>query len=227
MFKLSLTEEDLHSYVFHQLNNFFPDNQLACQDLLFKRSLQQALERTEYCFQHVALKAYHHDGVTRFSHLHADQYTLFLWYLSNAVWKVFEDDGLASKVFSLNKVLNGFLCMYDTNMPDIFLVLHGEGTVLGKAVYGNFFVCCHGCTVGAVHWNYPSLGKGVAMAPQSTIVGDCIVGDNVTIGTHALLRNRNVDSGHLYYQDVDTGRAMTKQVKESWAQSFFNVPIGE
>lgn len=225
MFKLSLSQKDLQSYVFYQLNHFFPDNRLSSKEILFNRSIKQALERSEYCFKHVALEAYHHEGTTYFSHFHADQYTLFLWFLSNAVWKEFEDDEPASKVFYLNKILNGVMCMYDANMPDIFLILHGTGSVLGKAVYSNFFVCFHGCTVGAIYGTYPTLGKGVAMAPQSTILGNCIIGDGVTVGTHALLRNRNLENGSFYYQDVDTGQAVIKQGKKSWAQSFFNVRI--
>lgn len=225
MFKLSLTREELKLYVLRQMNNFFPDSQPHPGEELLDLSFDQALERAAYCFKYVSLKAYNNNGTTFFNHLHSDQYTVFLWFLSNSIWKNFGDEALATKIFYLNKVLNGFLCMYDANMPSIFLVLHGTGTVLGKATYEEFFVCCHGCTVGAVHGQYPVIGKGVAMAPQSTIVGNCKIGDGVTIGTNALLRNRNIESGLLYYQDIETGKNMTKPVARTWAQSFFNVPI--
>lgn len=225
MFQISLPANELRAYVLRQLNNFFPDNKIPGNEELFFRAFDQALERAEYCFKHVALKAYNHDETTFFSHLHADQYTVFLWFLSNSVWKEFEDEAFASKIFYLNKLLNGVMCMYDAQMPDIFLILHGSGTVLGKATYSNFFVCYHGCTVGAIKGVYPKLGQGVAMAPQSSIIGDCNIGNNVTIGNHAFLRNRDLNSNLLYYNDVDTGRAMTKPVKNCWAQSFFNVPI--
>jgi serine O-acetyltransferase len=225
MFQMSLSKNELQSYVTHQLNNFFPDDQMSGKEALFTQSVNMALERVEYCFSYVALKEYNRDHVTLFSHLHADQYTVFLWFLSNSAWRVFEDDAIASKLFCLNKALNGIMCMYDAQMPDIFLVLHGSGSVLGKASYSNFFVCCHGCTVGAVHGTYPVLNKGVAMAPNSTIVGECTVGPCSTIGTHALLRCRDLAGSTLYYRDVNTGLAMTKLVKSSWAQSYYNVPI--
>ncbi|MDU8673308.1 MULTISPECIES: LbetaH domain-containing protein [Paenibacillus] len=224
MFKLTLTMDELHNYVLRQLNNFYPDNDLLSKDKLFKDSFDHALERTEYCFQHIALQAYHHQGNTFFSHLHSDQYTLFLWFLSNSVWKRFDDSELASKLFYLNKALNGVVCMYDANMPNIFLILHG-GVVLGKASYSDFFVCYQGCTVGAINGIYPKLGKGVILAPQSSIIGDCTVGDLVTIGNQALLRNRNLDSRSLYYRHIDTGQHAIKRAKTPWAQSFFNVPI--
>lgn len=225
MFQISLPVNELRAYVLHQLNNFFPDNKIPRNEELLFRAFDQALERTEFCFKHVALKAYNHDSITFFSHLHADQYTVFLWFLSNSVWKEFEDEALASKMFYLNKLLNGVMCMYDAQMPDIFLILHGSGTVLGKANYSDFFVCYHGCTVGAIHGVYPVLKKGVAMAPQSAVIGNCIVGPCSTIGNHALLRNQNLDKDHLYYCDASTGQAMTRPVENCWAQSFFNVPI--
>lgn len=225
--KLSLSTEEFQKYVVHQLNHFFPDNQLNGSEKLFTNAFLQALERTEYCFKHVALKAYHHNGVTRFSHCHADQYTMFLWFLSNSVWREFEDDALASKLFYFNKILNGVMCMYDAQMPDIFLILHGNGIVLGKAKYDNFLVCCQGCTVGAVHGVYPVFGRGVALAPYATVVGNSTLGDYVTIGTGASIRNRNIDSESVYYRDTDTGQAVIKRKERAacWAQSYFNVPI--
>ncbi|MDK8183532.1 hypothetical protein [Paenibacillus sp. UMB4589-SE434] len=225
MFKLTLSSDDLQAYVFKQLNNYFPDNDLPRKELLFEKALGQALERTEYCFKHIAIKSFHHEGTTFFSHLHSDQYTLFLWFLSNSVWKEYEDTQLASKIFYLNKTLNGVVCMYDADMPNIFLVVHGGGVVLGKASYSDFFVCYQGCTVGAINGVYPKLGTGVALAPHSMIVGDCIVGDHVTIGNQALLRNKHLSSGSLYYRHADTGQHEIGQTTQPWAQSFFNVTI--
>ncbi|MFB5674700.1 hypothetical protein ACE3NQ_14760 [Paenibacillus terreus] len=225
MFKLTLSIDELQAYVFQQLSHFFPDSRLSPKETKFRKSFYQAMERSEYCFRHVALKSFHHEGTTFFSHTHSDQYTLFLWFLSNSVWKEFEDSELASKLFYLNKTLNGVVCMYDAEMPNIFLIVHGGGVVLGKASYSDFFVCYQGCTVGAIDGVYPSFGKGVAMAPQSTVVGKCIVGDYSTIGNQALLRNKNLEIRSLYYRDTDTGQHSVKQTNEPWAQSFFNVPI--
>jgi serine O-acetyltransferase len=225
MFKLTLTIDELGTYVLQQLNNFFPDNRYFHQDPLFKQSLNQALERTEYCFKHVALRAYHQSGTTYFSHLHSDQYTLFLWFLSNSVWKIYQDLDIPAKLFNLNKTLNGVICMYDAEMPDIFLVLHGGGIVLGKATYSDFFVCYQGCTIGAINGVYPKLGKGVVLAPQSSVIGNCNVGNLVTIGNGALLRNRNINSESLYYRHIDTGQHIVEETRTPWAQSFFNIPI--
>ncbi len=225
MFIPTLTTKDLMSYVTRQLNNMFPDKLIRTNDKLFIRSMNEALERTEYCFKHVAMKSYHVEGTTFFSHLHADQYTIFLWFLSNASWKIFEDVDVSSKLFYLNKAINGVISMYDANLPDIFLIIHGGNVVLGKATYNDFFVCYQGSTVGAIEGKYPTLGKGVAMAPHSSIIGPCIVGDRVTLGNQSLLRNRNLKSDTLYYRHIETGQHVTQQTEEFWAQTFFNVPI--
>ncbi len=225
--KLSLSTENFKNYVLHQLNHFFPDHQLHVSEQLFNKAFRQALERTEHCFKHVALKAYHCNGITQFSHLHADQYTVFLWFLSNSVWREFEDEDVASKFFYLNKTLNGVMCMYNAQMPDIFLIVHGGSIVLGKAQYADFFVCYQGCTIGAVHGSYPILGRGVALAPYASIVGNCVIGNYVTIGTGASVRNGNLGSETLCYRDTETGQMVItrKEKATSWAQSFFNVPI--
>jgi len=225
MFKLSLSVGELQAYVFRQLNQFFPDGRLSPDEKRFHKSLADALDRTEYCFRHVSLQSYHKEGTTFFSHLHSDQYTIFLWFLSNSVWREFEDEQFASKLFYLNKTLNGVACMYDTEMPNIFLIVHGGGIVLGKASYSDFLVCYQGCTVGAINGVYPVLGKGVAMAPQSSIIGNCNIGDHVTVGNQALLRNTDLSSGSLYYRHTATGQHLVRQAEQPWAQSFYNVPI--
>jgi serine O-acetyltransferase len=225
MFETSLNSYELQQYVVQQLNNFYPDNRLLHKEKRFESTINRALERTEYCFQHVSLPTYHRDKRTYFSHLHADQYTVFLWFLSNEIWRGFEDEEISSKIFGLNKILNGFHCMYNAELPDIFLVLHGNGIVLGRATYGNYLVCFQGTTVGAVDGHYPTLGSGVTMAPNSSIIGKCNVGNLVTVGNHALLRNRDVTDQSLYYRDIDSGKHSIKFSETPWAQSYYNVPI--
>ncbi|WP_272038671.1 hypothetical protein [Paenibacillus sp. JJ-100] len=219
-----MSKYELQKYVQHQLNNFYPDNRFLNEDK-FKNSIDEALERAQYCFQHISLSAYHRDGTTYFNHLHADQYTIFLWFLSNSIWNKFEDSELSAKLFNLNKTLNGFLCMYDAKLPDIFLVVHGNGIVLGKATYSDFLVCYQGSTVGAIDGKYPKLGKGVALAPDSSIIGNCSVGNLVTIGNQSLLRNTSIDDRSLYYRHTKTGEHIVQPTETPWAQTFFNVPI--
>ncbi len=99
LLSLSLSIGDFENYIIRQTNNFFPDVNELKNDSLFKRALDLALDRTFFSFKHVSMKAYNKDGVTYLSHLHTDQYTAFLWFLSNSVLNTYQDDTFAKKLF--------------------------------------------------------------------------------------------------------------------------------
>lgn len=221
--ELSLKKQEFQEYVSNQLNHFFPDN----KNVSFKQddlSFNLALERTEYCFKDVILNSYKKNGHTFLNHLHSDQYTVFLWFLSNSVWKETVNDELANKLFYLNKALNGFSCMYDTNLPDIFLILHSVGTVLGKAEYGDYLVVAQGSTVGAHNGIYPTIGKGVGLLPNSSIIGDSKIGDKVSIGINTTVYGMNIDSENVVFTDI-YGEIQLKRKEKSWALKMYSDEI--
>jgi serine O-acetyltransferase len=123
----------LTEYVNAQLTHFFPDKENIKKEL--EKHLETALERTLFSLKHVKLRGY-----TEFTYLHSDLYAQFLYFLSNTIWENGENKKLAAKLFYLNKALNGINVMYDTKLPDIFILIHCVGTVLGKAEYSNYFV---------------------------------------------------------------------------------------
>lgn len=225
MLSLSMTSDAFRAYVLHQANHFFPDQGAPKDDPLFKKAMDLALDRTFFCFKHIAMPAYNQEGRTTFSHLHSDQYTLFLWYLSNSVFSVYEDRSPAEKFFYLNKALNGVVCMYDAHMPNIFLILHGVGTMLGKATYNDFFVCCQGVTVGAVQGQYPVFGKGVSLLPGASVIGNCQIASGATFAANTMLNTTDLAAQTVYYQDRTTKQYTTRFKQVPWAQQFFNVPI--
>ena len=100
--QLSLNRSNLTAYVGRQLENLFPDG-FALDDLpVF---VDRALERLEYCFSRVRLKGYFDGGQSRFSHRHSDQYAVFLYYLSNSVFRDKPGHPIAEKAYALNKAL--------------------------------------------------------------------------------------------------------------------------
>ncbi len=221
--KLSLDYPDFKAYVSRQLDHFFPDSQ-SFPEKDYANVFDLAVDRTAYCFQHVTLAAYHRNGETHLNHLHSDQYAVFLWFLANTVWRETQNAAVANKLFCLNKALHGVSCMYDTNLPDIFLLLHAVGTVLGKAEYGDFFVAAHGCTVGAHHGKYPRIGKGVAMLTGSSIIGDCTVGSRVSLGINAVVYRKDIADDTVVYLGSD-GQHGYKKTAKCWAQQLFNVVL--
>jgi serine O-acetyltransferase len=221
---LSLPYREFKNYVLLQMDHFFPDGQsLPAND--YDQAFDMAIERTRYCFSHVNMGSYFRDGEAYLNHLHANQYAVFLWFLSNTVWTEFNDGGVASKLYCLNRALNGLSCSYEASLPRVFLLLHIVGTVLGKAEYSDFFVAGHGCTVGAHHGIYPKIGRGVSILPHSSIIGACTVGDRVSVGVNATIYERDVPDNTTIYVDSATGQVCSKHGKRPWAQHLFNVEI--
>src|SRR3546814_5845686 len=61
------------------------------------------------------------------------QYTIFLFYLANTAWRKLRAERVCTKLFYLNKALNGFECFYDTELPEVFFIGHrSEERRVGK-----------------------------------------------------------------------------------------------
>lgn len=221
---LSLSIIDLRNYVLNQLNYFFPDNQLIKPNEI-ETVLNDVLDRLDYCFEKVNNKNYREHSQSIFNHLYSDQYLVFLWFLSNTIWKKSENKLLASKVYYLNKVLHSFDCMYDTGLPDIFFISHGIGTMLGKANYSDYFIAMQGCTVGtndSIH--YPVFGKGVALTAHSSVIGNCKVGNLVTISANTSIFKKDIPSKSLVFNSPLDGTTVIKESEFHFVHKVFNLP---
>lgn len=191
----TLAPAELHTYISKQLEHFYPDS----SEPLELNVVDLALDKLNFCFSRINLKYYHKSSDCYFNHLNSDHYAVFIYYCSNIAYQLGLVQ-LASKLFYLNKTLNAFHCMYDTKLPDVFMVLHGVGTVLGKANYGNYFVCYQGCTVGAnAELEYPTIGDYTIMYPNSSIIGSSITGNRSCISNGAFVNDAIVPDNSLVY----------------------------
>ena len=114
--------------------------------------------------------------------LHGDEYTTFLYYLSNQAWI---DDKLeiAELIYLLNRRLNNFDCFYTRQMPAVFHLEHPLGSVLGQASFGEYLVVYQGVSVGGdLKLRYPKFGDGVALFAKSSVIGASKIGSNCAIG---------------------------------------------
>lgn len=221
--KLSLTVEELAGYVGHQLDSLFPDGKSSGLKGMLP-VVELALDKINWCFKHCTLRRYCQDGEACFDHLMADHHCQFVLYLSQCVWKEREDDRLASKLFGLNRAMHGLNCMYDTALPDIFLLFHATGTVLGKAIYSDYLVVLQNCTVGVHDGSYPVMGRGVALAAGASVVGKCHIGDRVSIGSNAAIFKKDVPSDTVAYRN-EAGALVLQPTTTPFAQRFFNVTM--
>lgn len=180
--------QGLLAYVSAQLASFFPDGRPVAA--LIEPHLDHALARTGACID--AVRAWPQD---RFDYLHSTQYCTFLYFLANSVWRAGGDGDVCTKLFLLNKALNGIDLFYEIEMPAIFFIGHSVGIVLAKASYGDYLVLYQNSTVGKNHGVAPVLGKGVVLYPNSAIIGRCQVGDGSIVSQGTSVINQDVP-GH-------------------------------
>lgn len=199
---LSLSTQEFYEYVNGQVEMYFPDKSMVKGD---RRSFDLALERLEYCFKHISLKDYQKNGEVQFYHLHMDQYSTFLYYYANSIWKNGGSKIFADKLVLLNRALSGMWCSYKNNLPDIFLLGHPVGTVLGNANYSNYLVVLQNVTVNTIKdvedkWLL-NIGKGAYLSAGAKIIGNSSIGDWCTLGVNTVLHNQPLKDSCLAYTD--------------------------
>ena len=223
---MSLTNKELAEYVSCQCNYFFPDSIKVDLYGDLRESYSLALERTEYCFSRINLKGYGKGRKAYFSHLHSDQYSQFLYFLSNSIWKLQPDyEDVSRKLILLNRALNGCWFSYKGNLPKVFLLSHPVGTVLGNAAYGEYAVFNQDVTVNSQTDEYGKLhghiGDFLFMSAGSKIIGDDKIGNNVTLGVGTTVYKREVKDNTLIFIDESTGRYVERSGHISPACQYF------
>lgn len=192
----ALPPRDLAAYTTAQLNAQFPDpNPVRVDDVM--SALPNALLRLEHCFAQVDNK-YFFDGATAiFNHLHGDQYAMWLYFLSNEIFRQDGDPAICSKLFLLNKALHACDIFYEVALPDIFLLVHPLGTVLGRAEYSDYFVAYQRVGVGSNKDIYPQFGSHVILRPGAAVLGNCTIGHHCQIATETLVLDSDVPNHTL------------------------------
>ncbi|WP_218157038.1 hypothetical protein [Donghicola eburneus] len=99
----------------------------------------------------------------------------------------------------MNKAINGLDLYYEVEMPDIFLLDHPVGTVMGRAKYSNHFSFGQNCTVGNNKGIFPEIGERVNMMSGSKILGKSRIGNNVIIAANAYIKDQDVPSHTIVF----------------------------
>jgi serine O-acetyltransferase len=224
----SLPSERLKKYVSQQLDNFFPDD-YAFSGGDVDSALTLALDRVEWCFKHIAMEAYFCDGQSRFSHLHSDQYSQFLYFLSNSLWGLSENKPLCDKIITLNKALNGMFFSYKGKLPSIFLFGHPVGTIIGNADYSDFLVILQNVTINTDKDESggpaPHIGRGAFFAAGAMVLGNKRVGDRCSIGANTVVFNKEIPDDSVVFSREDGSLGISQRKKSCKAQDYFNVTI--
>ncbi|EJF09718.1 transferase hexapeptide repeat containing protein, partial [Pontibacter sp. BAB1700] len=169
------------------------------EKLILKDLIEIALIRSEKCFSRSRNKYYSKNGETYFNPFHSGQYTIFLYYLSNSIYLTGDNRTLADRIYFLNKTLNSCDLFYEISLPEIFMLDHPVGSVMGRAEYGNYFSFSQGCTVGNNKGIFPKIGENVKMLAYSKILGNCNVGNNVVVAANTFIKDTDIPDNALVF----------------------------
>jgi len=203
MMELKLNKIDILRQLYNQLRSHFLLSELEEESI--ETVFDCVLLRCEKNFQSSDNKYFKSEwGGVKFNPYHSVQYMIFLYYLSNELYKQKKSTMLCDKVYYLNKIMNGVDLLYAIELPNEFGAEHPLGTIMGRAKYGDGFFFYQGCTVGGTrdkegNLYYPEIGNDVHMFAHSAILGRCKIGDNVQIGAGAIVKNQNIPSNSIVF----------------------------
>lgn len=229
--ELSLKQKELKKYLERQLESHFPDRMTRKYyhgkdvDIAF----DTALQRVEKCFKSVKLPSYSDDsGQTFFSHLHSDQYSQFLYFFMNSLWKQSQNKVICDKTMLLLRDLGGVFMTYKCDMPDIFLFQHAVGTVIGNAIFSDYLLILQNVTVNTgvekERLGTIKLGRGVSLLAGAKIISDEPIGDRVNIGVGAVVYKTKIESDKSVIRNKD-GQIVIKDSNFCMAQEHFRDTI--
>lgn len=226
----SLSTEGLIEYTDRQLSAFYPDGSSIPRDRKTIESFKTALDRVEECFRHITLRGYSDNGEAVFSHLHSDQYSQYLYFLSNQFWHDGIDEDVSRKLIGLNRALAGVFISYKLDLPPHFLLGHPLGTILGNATYGDCLVVYQGVTVNSgkdgTGEYVPKIGKGCFFGTGSCVIGCESIGDRVSVGVNAVIYNRRLPDDSLAVNRIGRVEVLARGSAETcFSQQFFDIEL--
>lgn len=202
--KTLLPAERILELLFRQLSNFFFLDDKEREVLAAE--LPAVLDRCEYCFMRVDNKYFRRDGEAWFNPYHSGQWLIFLCFMASAVSRrgSAADKSLADRVYYLNKIMNGVDIYHEVRLPDVLFFEHPLGSVIGRANIGDGLTMYQGCTIGGNPAKdgkiyYPEIGRNFTMYANSRILGNCRVGDNVTLASGAYVKDTDIPAGSVVF----------------------------
>jgi len=191
---LHLNGTSLGTYVRSQMGHLFPIGEHPELGLI-DTHMASALERLDQCISQVRMWT-----PGQFDVLHSSQYCIFLYYLSNTIWRNEQARTVCTQLFLLNKALNAIDCFYEIELPEVFFIGHSVGIVLAKATYGNHLVLYQNSTVGKNHGQAPVIGEGVILYPNTAVIGNSHVAERSVISQGVSVINQSTQANSLVFQ---------------------------
>jgi serine O-acetyltransferase len=219
---VSLAAPTLLKYVIRLVSDSFPDGYEVPYQL--EPFHDRALQRLEYCFSHIHRKYYRdgdeRNGIVLFDHLNGDHFASYLYFLGNTIWRETGDHAFPTRLFYLNKRMHGLDLFYSIAMPDVFMLVHPLGTVIGNASFQDFLVVYQNVTIGSGEAGiYPVFGRGAVLYSKSSVVGACRLGNDVVLGANTFVLNAEVPANSIVMGQHPS--LLIRQSNQSVAERFF------
>lgn len=202
----TIPKEEILNQLFMQLENHFliSDEEKSVINSRFEFALAACEENFSYSENKYFFIEEGRTKFCRFNPYHAIQYMIFLYYLSHDIYKNANIGQLCDKIYYLNKIFHSVDLFYAIELPAHFGAEHPLGSVMGRAKYGNGFFFYQGCTVGGTRDKegslfYPELGEDVQMYSNSSILGNCHIGNHVKIGAGCIVKNQDVPANSIVF----------------------------
>ena len=211
------TRESLLSYLTAQCAAIVPDGREAEFRKAADAHLDEALERMHVCINGCA--PWRPD---QFNVLQSSQHTIFLYYLSNTLYRRSGETGAATRLFLMNKAFNGIDLFYEIAMPEVFYIGHSVGIVLAKATYGNYLVLYQNSTVGRHKDQIPVIGDRVIIYGNSAVIGRTVVESDAVISQGTSVVNKRVPAGQMAFRAGGTDLAFAPR-PDDLLQEYFRL----
>lgn len=157
-----------------------------------------------------------------FNFLQTHHSGVFLYKLARLLYENGRESNLCTKLYLLNRMLNGVDLYYKIKMPKFFLLGHGLGTIFSNATYGDYLVVFQNVTIAVQDSIYPKIGDKVVIYPGSVISGNTIIGHNSVVGAGTILVNKEIPENSVVYSK--SGRLKIKPNCKNIISKYFNVP---
>ena len=194
---LDHTRESLVSYLTAQCAHVVPDGREGEFRKAVDAHLDEALERMHVCIN--ACAPWRPD---QFNVLQSSQHCILLYFLSNTIYRRSGDTAAATRLFLMNKALNGIDLFYEIQMPPVFYIGHSVGIVLAKATYGNYLVLYQNSTVGRHKDQIPVIGDRVVLYPNTAVIGRSVIGNDVVLSQGVSAVNKTVPDGVMAFRSA-------------------------
>ncbi|TQN52387.1 hypothetical protein DLNHIDIE_02278 [Acidithiobacillus thiooxidans ATCC 19377] len=211
---LNLTGISLLDYIKRQVSNFFPDGNTSEFEII-DRYLDESIARYIFCISKI--KVWESE---KLDVLHSSQYCTFLYYLSNTIWRQEKAKNICTKLFLLNKLLNGIDCFYEIELPEVFFIGHSIGIVLAKATYGNYLVIYQNSTVGKNFGVAPVIEEEVVLFPHTAIIGRSLIKRGSIISQGVSIINKETKCNKIVFNGRD-GNLVFKDKKRIIIDDYF------